>query len=422
MESPRNNNTEDLMSLTSEYPAVLDATNDIVQELEALTTPLAELTQAAQQCYDDRVEYDLGSINFKRRDQNREDKRREVEERLEIIRDQAASIKEHRDAIKSQLPPHMSAYTNCTVDPWIKELDKRLLLIEQQKLIGIISIIDLAHAEFARAHFDLLSVQDSQARSEMKTSLNKLDTALWDFRDVYECWGIERHRTIDSELMQMTPWDPKHDDFSLGSPTSTDDETSDETDTGASSMTDETAPSISPLSLGSPDLEELGELTLSGTDEYRHDLTFQFDGSNPPGLSRIGNFLGIVGATQVALLLNSAPIQSAFTAYRARSGQPSYIENPEKLKLVLPLFTFSRETLLKWEAHMDGRENGADFSVALFANYVVRFLEGSCDTVDWKPVSSNKDGNIESIEDYEVARRRWAIALQIFRFLEKAFA
>ncbi|KAI0539391.1 hypothetical protein GGR58DRAFT_524674 [Xylaria digitata] len=422
MASPRNESSKDLMSLANaespslENAVVLDAPDDVIEELEALVTPLAELSRAAQQCYNDRLEYDMGSINFKRRDEERERKKNESEDRLDKIREQAAGLKQHRDNLKLQLPPHSaSTYLNSTVDPWIKDLDKALLNIEQQKLVSILSIIDLTDIEFTRAQFDLNSVQDNQIRGEIGAALDRVHEALWNLREVYDQFGSERYRSIDYDLADMNLWDPKYDDFSLGSlelGTSMD-ETND---------SDNTSSSISELSLGPSLQTPMSELNLTAASQYIHELPFQFDSNNPPSLLRLANWLGLSNATEAAFLLREMPIQNAFAEYRAHVKDPQNNKDPERLKLCLSLFTFSQETLSKWESHMNQLDCCADFGAALFANKVVRFLEGSCSTVDWVPVSSHADGRILSLENYETARHRWGIALQIFWFLEKSFA
>ncbi|KAF2965218.1 hypothetical protein GQX73_g8348 [Xylaria multiplex] len=423
MASPRNDSTKDLMSLANldtpslENAAGLDAPNEDIEELETLVNLLAELTETAGKCYRDRLEYDMGSINFKRRDEERERKMNKSEDQLDTVREQAADLKDRRDSLRSQLSPHSSTYLNSTVEPWIKELDKALLNIEQQKLIGILSIIDLTDIEFTRAQFNLNSVQDSRVRAEIGAALDKVHKALWDLRDVYDEVGNERHRAINRDLIQMGIWDPQEDDFSLGSV-----ESGEMSDSSmAVEASDNTSSSISDPSLNPSLLPQMSELELTAANQYMHDHPFQFDSNNPPSLLRLASWLGLKSATEAALLLQEGPIQNAFATYRARA-EKGQNENLGRLKLCLPLFTFSRETLCKWQSHMDQSDNCADCGVALFANQVVHFLEGSCDFVDWVPVSSNMDGLILSMEDYEIARYRWATVLQIFWFLEKSFA
>ncbi|KAJ2986336.1 hypothetical protein NUW58_g5080 [Xylaria curta] len=88
--------------------------------------------------------------------------------------------------------------------------------------------------------------------------------------------------------------------------------------------------------------------------------------------------------------------------------------------MVMPLFTFSNETLQKWRAHLGEKKDkdNVDVAAALFAYHVVRFLERSCEEVAWEPVISN----MATFHDYDLARRHWAIVLQMYWFMEKAFA
>ncbi|KAI0414037.1 hypothetical protein F5X98DRAFT_390261 [Xylaria grammica] len=444
MASPRNIHIPG-SSATSpwlEEAAVQDATNDITEELEALTTPLAELAQAARQCFEDRVEYDMGYIGFQPIDEERERKRLNVEDKLEIIRDQAEAIKAHRDAIRAQLPPSRWTYTNSTIDPWIAQLDKSLLDIELQKLTGVLGIIGHVDVEFTRARVDLLSVQDLNARSELKAALDQAQDALFNFRKVYAECGEPRSRTITYALATLDGWSPMHEDFSLGSPAYSIDDTTEDSSSSSGSVdgkedAETLATSISQLSLDpfadqeeeeeeEDDDEEEGEdggVRLITDDYAALDRPFEFYSGHPPTLKQLASWLGLVDTAAVALLLNGAGIRDVFETYRGHGA--GYAEDPRRLKLTVPLFTFSRDTLVKWEGHM-GRTptpDSADFGAALFANHVVRFLEGpGCPLVDWAPVRSNSDGHIHSLRDYEVARRRWAVALQIFWFLEVALA
>ncbi|KAI0102444.1 hypothetical protein GGR51DRAFT_527417 [Nemania sp. FL0031] len=110
--------------------------------------------------------------------------------------------------------------------------------------------------------------------------------------------------------------------------------------------------------------------------------------------------------------------QNAFATYRCRPGQ-SRISNPERLKFVVPLFTYSRETLLAWRSRYKDEVGGnMDISAALFAKQVVRFLEGSVDFEAWAPIPDH----FNSMEAFEVAKWRFKVALLILWFLEKAFA
>jgi len=64
----------------------------------------------------------------------------------------------------------------------------------------------------------------------------------------------------------------------------------------------------------------------------------------------------------------------------------------------------------------DGDEEGLDYDAAIFARRAVMYLEGSaCYDVSWKKPSETTLGS------YEVARYRFAVALQMLWFLENAF-
>ncbi|KAJ8132709.1 hypothetical protein O1611_g915 [Lasiodiplodia mahajangana] len=147
------------------------------------------------------------------------------------------------------------------------------------------------------------------------------------------------------------------------------------------------------------------------------DRAFRFDPNDPPSLSQLAVWLGLNHAVEVALLLDSFAIRHSFAAYGSMPGQ-ARTANPECLRFVVPLFTYSRETLLCWRSRFRDEIGGnIDFSAALFANQVVRYLERSVDFVAWSPLT----GHESSIEAFEIARWRFAVALQMLWFLEKAF-
>ncbi|KAI1426314.1 hypothetical protein F5Y12DRAFT_291647 [Xylaria sp. FL1777] len=419
MASPSNNTDMFSQTSASENSAALDAFTIHTVELENLAASVAELTGAAKQCYTDRLHYDAKCEKFQCRDSKREGERADTEFRLNIIRRRAANIGERQEAIISQVPPHLTTQSRNVVDQALGALQSVLLQIEQQKLAGVLGTIELARREFAGAHGDLLDVGSCV---EAQVALADLDAALDNFRDVFERCSGERLRAIERELLRLNklqdseqhevPWPPSSDE-----PTALEDETlvGDEEDVDVSDARSK----ISTLDLGSPAIpadEELGDLHLSFIDPL------QFHRADPPSLVRLGAWLGLDGGSwEAAMLLNATPIQNAFTAYRAPAAGRSCAEDPERLRAVLPLFTYSRETLLNWRRsgldQTEQKQDGIDFSAAVFASHVVCYLEGSCDVVDWRPVASGA-----GLDEFDVARRRWAIALQILWFLEKAFA
>lgn len=96
----------------------------------------------------------------------------------------------------------------------------------------------------------------------------------------------------------------------------------------------------------------------------------------------------------------------------------------------MPLFTFPRDSLLLFRARFErrgGSSGGAEakaeemdgvaFGAALFANHAVRYIERSAVDVPWGPLADHMD----SLVDFETARWRWAVVLQMYWFLEKAF-
>ncbi len=418
MSSPRDNTDPMSLTIFPETPAALDAsTIDIMDELESLSTPLTELTQAAQQCYNDRLEYDSQCEKFNVRDYTREQKRAAAEDRLEMIRDEAATIKQRHEAILSQVPPHLLTQSRSVLGRVLCDLDTALLQTEQQKLASTLATIDLAKNEFALAQIDLEGIQDAAARAEAGAALNTLEDALWHFRGIFEQYGGARIRAIDRELLGLH--NPRRWEQSVDPSQSSDSPA--EEDLAASSAMGSPIPALDLGSPLSPVERGLSELSLNTQEGFFHDLPMKFLPFSSPTLLRISLWLGLEGPVEAAILLNARPIQNAFAASRTVEGTTSCAEDPERLKLVLPLFTYSLETLLTWRRSKlsltESPETGLDFPAAVFASRVVRYLEGSCDMVEWQPIAGTNN-----LEAFGEARRRWAIALQIFWFLEKASA
>ncbi|KAH8158890.1 hypothetical protein CIB48_g9355 [Xylaria polymorpha] len=374
------NNTPETSSLNN--AAALDAsTKNLLYELDDLTMPFDTLTHTAIQCYDERLTSDAQNIV---RNNERKKERADTESQLEYIQKQASHLKQRREAIISRIPPHLLIYASSSADLTAAELDGVLLEIEKQKLAGIALMNEYIHDEMGGTAADIKSIQNPNTRTELNAALDRFRAAFWEFKAT-----VDHH----SETRQA--------------------------DDNPYSSTDATAvasPCISELNLGSPVISVKEDLI-----EIANDGMFRFERGNPPSLQHLANWLGLDSAVDAALLLNSGPIQHAFEAYRAAPGQ-SCVENPERLKLVLPLFTYPRDTLRNWEAHMaqekyQKKDSRLDMSAALFANHVVRFLERSSEVVAWEPVA----GNIANLEDYELSRCRWAVVLQMFWFMEKAF-
>ncbi|KAI1311702.1 hypothetical protein F5Y03DRAFT_342044 [Xylaria venustula] len=261
-------------------------------------------------------------------------------------------------------------------------------------MASILHTIDLTHFEFGRAWLDVACIEFGDGRAQLYRALDGLDAAVANFRDLFGKYKKEREKAIDRELARMNKPQGPEDDGSSGSGT------------------------ISSSGLLTSVSEDSNGESPESRAIQRAKFPFYFDG-NSPQLSNLATWLGLSSDVEVALLLNDKPIQNAFQAYRAPAGQ-SCASEPERLRFVMPLFTYSRETLLSWRSSGKNRseqyEDGVDFSAALFANQVVRYLERSCEEVDWKPVLNN-----DSLDDYQLSKRRWAIALQIYWFLEKSF-
>ncbi|KAI1185871.1 hypothetical protein F5B17DRAFT_445357 [Nemania serpens] len=456
---------------------------DPIWQLEELDAFLADLAQAAAQCYAERLDYDMQSVIFRPRDAEEENYRANVDAKLTAIRDRAEVFETKRFVLRSELAPYLNSQVstpnsrspshshspsyphshsyshsyshshsnpNPNPDP-LDDLETVFLQIEQQRLAGVIGTINHVDEQFARTRADIEEMQDPAVRDAFDGALERLQLALWDFRRVFDDFGRERGRVIDNELMRIASgpsWSRSCSPFSASlSPSSSSLPEDTDSGLGRSSSSSEmelnmsmgmdmdTALSVSldPLAISPSGAAEQVCETMpprsAGEEEYMTERLFRFDRNDPPTLLRLANWLGLDDAVHAAILLNSGPIQNAFATYSAsRREGGSIAKNPEKLKLVLALDVLSRETLLAWcDGAGSGREKrnettetwrGVDFDAALFANLVVRYLENGCDEVEWEPLAERVAG----FKDYDDAKRRWAVVLQMLWFLEKAFA
>ncbi|KAK5632421.1 hypothetical protein RRF57_008135 [Xylaria bambusicola] len=356
-------------------------------ELGSLTRVLKELTLVADKCYELRKALDAPSHKF-RSEQRKQRKMREIsEESLASARNRGAEIKQRLTDMLSSTPPLPAADVDIIEDA-IWGFDSMLENIEDQRVTGLIHTIDTAHIDFYRAHVDIESIHSEEARVELKTALNVLDQALAHFR---QCVEHNCHNVILDLAEGYT-----------GLPLAA----------ASASSTSATISSASSIGGSQESWVSLDSMVSDPT---------QFDRANPPSLSLLSGWLGFgTDSVATALLLNDAVVQSSFQQWRSVNGQPTIADHPENLKLVLVFFTYPRDSLINWcESKLNLTEKRADgiaFSAALFASQVVRYFENSCEDIDWKPVSA-QDG----LEAYEIARQRWATALQIFWFLEKMY-
>ncbi|KAI0517271.1 hypothetical protein F5B22DRAFT_115518 [Xylaria bambusicola] len=401
-----------------------------------LAEVLGELTLAAEKCYDLRRALDAPLQKFNR-GQKKQRKMREVtEESLGSARSIGAEIKQRlTDTLSST--PLLPTDDADMIEYAIRRFDSALENIEHQKVAGLLQIIDTAHLDFFRAHGDIESIQNEQARDQLKTALNVLDQALAGFRKSVErnCQGVILDLTKgythvpDERQAAPTP-----------APTTSAASTSLNVTQGTPASRErlrylkylkkraaeyEAAQSAqatppTPITATLPD-ESQGSLVspVSTVDSTVSNPT-QFDRSNPPNLSLLSEWLGFgTDSIATALLLNSAEVQASFRQWRSAPGQPTIADQPEKLKLVMVFFTYSRESLVNWsESRLSShrRADGITFAAAVFAKQVVQYFENSCEDIDWTPVSAR-----HGLDSYDIARRRWAIALQIFWFLEKTY-
>ncbi|GAP83686.2 hypothetical protein SAMD00023353_0500780 [Rosellinia necatrix] len=457
MASPRNNTFEDLPNST----AVLDAspsttpttptTEHTFDELESLA---AELSEAARQCYDKRLHHDADSMLFRLNEQERASDCADLEARLAAIRSQAALLTDCYHEAAAGVNGNGNDNGNDSgaraAEQAMAELETALLHAEQQRLAGALATLDHADRHFAGTAADLASVRDPAARAALKVALARLQDALRAYRRAFEHHGSLRSAAIDRALSGGSPPSSSSSCSSSSSSSSSwissssdssrdDYDSNDDDDARSSTAATEPStprrspPSSSSTSISTPDIGSpvsvvdrgLGELTLSAQND-EDEAMFRFDRASPPTLARLAAWLGLEGgAVSAALLLNEGPIQGAFAAYRAAAAaaadRPSCAEEPAILRSGLPLFTYERESLLRWHGHLarqPRRGGGGDMSAALFANRVVRYLERSCDVVPWEPVA----GDLGSLAAYETARRRWAVVLQVYWFMEKAFS
>ncbi|KAI1368889.1 hypothetical protein F5Y08DRAFT_353465 [Xylaria arbuscula] len=264
---------------------------------------------------------------------------------------------------------------------------------ERERIISLISMINDVQSAFTRAKGNLAHIRDDEAREELDAALDRADEAICNFSNVFEFYCDEQIGEIVDSYPSSTE-SSSHDDAN------DDDE------------------GIFPFS--ATESQGLGVPRRTIDESPRptsEDGPETFDRQNPPSLSTIAEWLGLGDIITAASVLNAKPIQLTFSKYRATNGKVSCARVPEKLKQTMAFFIFPRERLLNWQGSSVGRRfDGINFSAALFAYHVVRYLAGSCEEVDWKSVN-HEDG----IEAYEIAKRRFAIALQIFWFLEKTF-
>ncbi|KAI0485748.1 hypothetical protein F4859DRAFT_394197 [Xylaria cf. heliscus] len=418
---------------TTPFPnktAALDAsTKELLFKIDDLITPFEELARDAQQCYEERLESDARNMV---RNKRRKEERGITESQLEYVRKQAAHLKQQREAVVSQIPADLLTNALGHLDAAEAELDAVLLGIEEQKLLGVLVMTELTDAEIAGTKVDLQSIRDPKARAGLKVALTKFRASLAEFKDAFSHHSAGRLAAVKRELVDLQARRPRQG----RSPPSTevseddDDDEDDEVDDiagssdNASTLVQDSV--ISEPTLNSPAITEKPSevAALDDKTDYEDANTgmFRFDRNCPPTLSRLATWLGLDSDVDVALLLNTWPIQHAFTANRTTGDGQSCVENPERLKMILPLFTYPRETLLLWRSHENGKadkqkDSRLDIPAALFANHVVRFLERSSEVVAWERVS----GDVASLGDYELARCRWAVVLQMFWFMEKAF-
>ncbi|KAI1115488.1 hypothetical protein F5Y14DRAFT_130647 [Nemania sp. NC0429] len=459
-------------------------------QLAWVEASLGNLAQAAAECYAKRLDYDTQSVIFIQRDARRERERADVCARLSEIRHRATILRSRREVLRAQIPAsrlfcaqqqQQQQSSSSTTDP-VPNLDSVLLQLEQQHLANVFATTDHAQEQLARTSADIEGVQDEAVRDALGDALEKVQGALRDFRKVVYEVGEERSRAIDIALMRAAPGpacqvhsdgDGEYHDVDSGLGSSDDMDTSIDNDNDIDADADvaDVIPSISSLTLNPVHVDETTTTTMmlsAAEKEYMTARLVRFDRGDPPTLLRLANWLGLSDAVQAAMLLNSRPIQTAFATYQEsrREGRrqlassnsesssdfnleleaesDSIAEDPARLRLVMPLGLFSRDTILAWRegvgsgfgSSSSGRSRrgrggdkraldakvekwrGVDFDAALFANRVVRFLENSVDEVEWTPLA----GRVASPGDYEVARQRWAVVLQILWFLEKAFA
>ncbi|KAI3323692.1 hypothetical protein HD806DRAFT_71362 [Xylariaceae sp. AK1471] len=418
MASPRNSTCQELVStstpetMSPNSPSLMDTlTNEQLQNFNSLTKPLEDLTLAARQCYNSRRDYDMESDIFKLRDQERESKLLANETHLGDIQKQVVDLRRRRQEIGSRLPPHLLT----SIDPSLADLEAALLLIEQQKLLGILGMIGHVDTNIVRAQYDLRDVQDGPTRAALKGPLEKLQDALWDVQSAYDQYGGPRALSIERDLVWLQS--RGHGKSEPDSSPLSSDKTDDHSD-------------VSSLDLNAPGPSSSSHELPVGEQQHQHviddneDRVFRFDPDDCPSLWDICYWLNQEDSVSTALLLMEKPIDGAFAAYRSSSSATTTTNNPKRLKSILPLFTYSRHSLQQWRDSVNLKQKvHLDFSAALFAHQVVRFLEGSsCEEVGWEPVFDNKDKDkgegFENLRGYEIGRRRWAIALQILWFLE----
>ncbi|KAI1281704.1 hypothetical protein F5Y07DRAFT_267063 [Xylaria sp. FL0933] len=162
-----------------------------------------------------------------------------------------------------------------------------------------------------------------------------------------------------------------------------------------------------------PQIEALTAKMHSNRDNsFYEKLPFEFSPTTVPALTRLALWMGLDDAFDAVKVLGEPAILRSFEAHRAAPGQHSVVEDPERLKLVLPLYKSSRGAI------MQQRGSNIDVSAALFAHEVVRYLEREAwiEGVDLRPICKNLD------EGFDQGKYSWAVALQIYWFLEHSQA
>ncbi|KAI1354403.1 hypothetical protein F5Y01DRAFT_274015 [Xylaria sp. FL0043] len=161
-----------------------------------------------------------------------------------------------------------------------------------------------------------------------------------------------------------------------------------------------------------PQIEALTAKMHSKRDNsFYENLPFEFSPTTVPALTRLALWMGLDDAFDAVKVLGEPAILRSFEAHRAAPGH-SVAENPERLKLVIPLYKSSRGAI------MQQRGSNIDVSAALFADEVVRYLEREAwiEGVDLRPICKGLD------EGFDHAKYSWAVALQIYWFLEHSQA
>ncbi|KAI8634344.1 hypothetical protein F5Y19DRAFT_413153 [Xylariaceae sp. FL1651] len=391
-----------------------------IDEFNALTSKIELATEAAQHCYESRQAFDQATGAFTPRDHQVHSDAAIITTHWQTVREEAVELLLEREKLRWKLDGEPYKLEN---DKARDGLEAVLLGIEQQKLLGMLATIGHIDPELVRLQLDMRDIRNETARREMGSALARVIDALMGFQVAFDQYGGPRLDAVHESLVRLGRTEQNEQDCKQGGPQTEfqfpkwDDEV-DETDLTTNSTSD-----ISSLSLGSPIFPVGVEKpeTPPPSSNGSINSVFRFDPDDPPTLEDIAQWLGVNDVVNAALLMHSEPIKRAFATYRASIASSPYpgsapdIGNPSRFRYVLPLFTYSREVLLRWQGVQSPTlSDPVDFGAALFANKVLRFCQGpSCAYLDWKPLSDL------GLENFEIARRRWAIMLQILVFLEK---